>query len=231
VLLIVGILAALLALALLVAGGFALWADTTQREDGYLMTPTERFSTGTYALTKQGLDLDIGRGDWAADPDRFGRIRITGESLNDKPIFIGIGPESAVATYLRGIGHAEVEDLEYDPFKVDYQLFPGAAPRRPPLRERIWVAATGGTGERRLTWDVKGGDWSVLVMNADGSRGVNADLAVGARLGFLLWVAIGLLIAGVLIALLSAFMISRAFRRRAPPPAAAPPAAPTASDA
>jgi hypothetical protein len=226
--LIVGIVAALLALALLAAGAILLWADRTYREDGYLTTPTERFTTPTYALTKQGIDLDLGRGDWAADPERFGRIRITGESLNGKPIFIGIGPENVVDSYLRGVGHAEVEDLQYDPFEVEYRLVTGAAPPRPPLRERFWVAATGGTGERRLTWDVADGNWSVVVMNGDGSRGVDADLSLGARLSFLIWVAIGLLIAGVLVAIGSALLISLAFRKR-PPPAPAPPPAPTES--
>ena len=215
--LIAGILAAILAIALLAAGGVVLWADQTQREDGYLTTPTERFTTPTYALTKRGLDLDIGRGDWAADPDRFGRIRITGESPGGKPAFIGIGPDGAVSTYLRGVAHDEVEDLDFDPFNVDYRRTPGAAPRRPPSRVRFWVATAAGGGEQTLTWDVEEGEWSVVVMNADASRGVDVDVSVAARLGFLIWVAVGLLLAGALVAVGSWFLTRNAFRREYSP--------------
>jgi uncharacterized membrane protein len=51
-------------------------------------------------------------------------------------------------------------------------------------------------------------------MNADGSRGVDVDLAVGARLGFLLWLAIGLLVGGAVVLVGSAFLIYLAVRER-----------------
>jgi hypothetical protein len=62
-------------------------------------------------------------------------------------------------------------------------------------------------------------------MNADGSRGVAADVDLGAKLSFLLWVAIGLLIGGVLVSVGSTALIVLAARRPRPPPT--PPAPPT----
>jgi hypothetical protein len=58
-------------------------------------------------------------------------------------------------------------------------------------------------------------------MNADGSRGVAADVDLGAKLSFLLWVAIGLLIGGALILGGSVALIVLAARKR-PSPAAPP---------
>jgi len=72
---------------------------------------------------------------------------------------------------------------------------------------------------------VREGDWSVVLMNADGSRGVVADIDLGAKLSFLLWVAIGSLIGGVLVIGGSTALIVLAARTRQPPPA--PPVPPT----
>ena len=63
-------------------------------------------------------------------------------------------------------------------------------------------------------------------MNADGSRGVTADVDLGAKLSFLLWVAIGLLIGGVLVTGGSAALVVLAARTRRPQPS--PPVPPAA---
>jgi hypothetical protein len=59
-------------------------------------------------------------------------------------------------------------------------------------------------------------------MNADGSRGVAADVDLAAKLSFLIWVAIGLLIGGVLVTGGSAALIVLAVRTRRPQPPAPP---------
>jgi hypothetical protein len=64
-------------------------------------------------------------------------------------------------------------------------------------------------------------------MNADGSPRVLADLDLGAKLSFLLWLAIGLLIAGALVLAASVALIVLAANTPKPPPT--PPTPPTAS--
>ncbi len=58
ILIVVGGIGVLFGLGLLAGGGFLLWADRTQREDGYLTTPTKRFATSTYALTRTRFEID-----------------------------------------------------------------------------------------------------------------------------------------------------------------------------
>ena len=70
------------------------------------------------------------------------------------------------------------------------------------------------------------GDWSVVLMNSDGSRGVAADIDLGAKMSFLLWVAIGVLLGGVLVTGGSTALIILAARTRRPQPS--PPVPPTA---
>lgn len=222
ILIVLGSIGVLVGLALLVGGGFLLWADRTQREDGYLTTPTERFATPTYALTRTRLEIDTEGEGWVLNESWFGKIRIRGESSEDKTLFIGIGPQAEVARYLGTVAHANVQDIDFDPFRATYLSVSGDAPQAPPTDQSFWAASASGVGTQTLTWKVREGDWSVVLMNADASRGVAADVDLGAKLSFLLWVAIGLLIGGVLVTGGSAALVVLAARRPRPPPA--PPA-------
>jgi hypothetical protein len=218
---------ALLGLGLAAAGGFLLWADRTQRESGYLSTPTERFATPTYGLTRERLEVDAGGPNWIWSTSWLGKIRIRAEGASAKPLFIGIGPEAAVAGYVGRVAHADVEDINFDPFRVKSRQIAGGAPRRPPTAQNFWAASASGQGRQTVTWKVREGDWSVVLMNADGSRGVSAKVDLGAKLSFLLWVAIGLLGAGALILGGSIALIVLAARTRPPPAAPSRPATTT----
>jgi hypothetical protein len=226
VLIVLGSILVLFGLALLAGGGFLLWADRTQREDGYVTTPSERFATPTYALTRTRLDVDTDGPGWLLNESWFGKIRIRGESPGAKMLFIGIGPEPAVAKYLGSVAHASVVDIDFDPFRAKYRPIAGGAPQGPPTEQRFWAASASGAGAQTVTWTVRDGDWSVVLMNADGSRGVVADIDLGAKLSFLLWVAIGLLVGGLLVVAGSTALIVLAARTRQPSPA--PPVPPTA---
>jgi hypothetical protein len=222
VLIVLGSIGVLVGLAVLAGGGFLLWADRTQRDDGYLTTPTERFATPTYAMTRARLEVDTNGSSRVLNDNWLGKIRIRGESaLGGKPLFIGIAPEPSVARYLGRVAHADVEDIDFDPFRADYRPVAGGAPQRPPTAEHFWAVSSSGAGTRTLTWKVQQGDWSVVVMNADGSRRVAADIDLGAKLAFVLWLAIGLLVGGALVLAGSVALIVLAARRR-PPPTAAP---------
>jgi hypothetical protein len=218
---VLGSLGVLVGLAMLVGGGFLLWAETTQRDDdGFFQTSTERLSTATYALTEEGLDVDVGEeGDWLFEPGRLGTIRIRAERPDGRPVFVGIGPEEAVDAYLMGVAHAEVTDIDVDPFRPTYREVPGArTPARPGIRG-FWAARAQGTGRQEVTWKVADGSWSAVVMNADASRGVNVDASVGARTKLVLVAAVVLLPLGALFAAGGVLLLYLGLRRRGPPPA------------
>jgi hypothetical protein len=226
ILIVLGSIGVLVGLALAAGGGFLLWADRTQREDGYLATPSERFATQTYALTRTRLEIDTDGPGWLLNDSWFGKVRIRGESPGAKMLFIGIGPEAAVAKYLGSVAHANVQDIDFDPFRVTYLPIAGGAPQGPPTEQRFWAVSASGVGKQTVTWKVREGDWSVVLMNADGSRGVAADIDLGAKLSFLLWVAIGSLIGGVLVIGGSTALVVLAAQTRQPSPA--PPTPPAA---
>ena len=207
-LLVVGSIAALLAFALLVGGCAAVVVDRTQRDDdGYLMSPTEDFSTATYAIVSENADLDLDGPDWATT-DFFGTVRIRSES--ERPVFVGIAREADVAEYLDGVAHAVVTEID----EAEYSERPGGAPEGQPVDQTFWAASATGTGEQTLEWEPEDGSWNVVVMNADGSRGVAAELSIGGELDAVLWIGIGLLVGGALLAAAAALAITAGTRRR-----------------
>ena len=66
-LIVVGVLAALLSLPFLAGGTALVVVDQTQRDDdGFLMSPSEDFSTATYAIVSDSADVDFGGSERAA---------------------------------------------------------------------------------------------------------------------------------------------------------------------
>ncbi len=203
-------IAGLIAFASLLGGCALVAIDQTQRDDdGFLMSPTQDFSSPTYAVVSESADLDTDGAEWALDTF-LGTIRIRSES--DRPVFVGLGPAADVDRYLEGVEYDVVDDLDStgDP---EYARRSGGAPSGPPGDETFWVASVTGSGEQTLDWDPQDGNWRVVLMNEDATRGVASDMSIGAELDQVLWIGIGLLGLGVLFAAGSALAITGAVRR------------------
>jgi hypothetical protein len=204
---IVGGLLGLVSLGLLIAGGAGLWANGQKDDQGYLQTRTERFHTQTAALRTNNLDIDLGGTASVLDSDLYGKVRLRVTPHAGKDLFVGIARTSDVTRYLRATAHTTVTDLDYHPFHADYATTGGARRAAAPATRRIWVAQAHGRGAQTLTWDVTDGNWSVVVMNADGTPGVDADVRAGANVPFLNEVAWAALGTGALLLLVSVALI------------------------
>lgn len=218
----VGGVAALVALVLLVTGGLALWLDSTRDEDGFFTTSTEPFETTSFAFESEDLDVASDAPGWLFGSGRFGDIRLRGTSLDPGgAIFLGIGERDSVAAYLDGVERDVVTDVDFEPFDPTYRREAGSRAPGAPGEQGFWDASAEGPGTQSLRWTVERGEWTVVVMNADGSRGVDVDLQVGANIGFVRGLGIGLLAAGALLLAGGAGMIAVG-ARRAPPGAETP---------
>jgi MYXO-CTERM domain-containing protein len=99
--------------------------------------------------------------------------------------------------------------MSYSPFRVAYRDSRGERGPTSPAGERFWVASAQGAGTQTVTWDLKAGDWSVVVMNADASRDISTAVSVGAKATFMAtagWVSIG---GGLLLAALAGVLLHR----------------------
>ena len=204
---VLGSIGALVALALLVAAG-ALGIAHTQRDgDSFFTTSTERHATATHALTHEGVRIgDVSElPDWL--DDRFGKVRVRATSPDGTPLFVGVARTTDVERYLRGVAHEQVTDFDADPFRTQTRPVSGGAPQGAPGAEAFWARSTSGAGAQTLDWELAEGTWSLVLMNADGSRGVAADLELGAQVGFLAAVALLAALLGLLVGLASIVML------------------------
>ena len=190
--LVAGCVLVLGALGVGLAGGALAVADRTMRDgDGFLMSGTTTLSNDSYAIvsTSVTLDSDVST---ALPHDLLGDVKVTAEP-GGGPLFLGIAATGDVDRYLAGVAHATVTDLRDGPV---YDLSGSSAPAGLPATADIWVAQSSGSGTRQIVWPARTGDWTLVVMNADGSRGVTADVAAGATVPALDWLVPVLLVGG-----------------------------------
>jgi hypothetical protein len=201
--------AAVLGAAVAAAGGTAIWANGERDDNGYFSAKAHRYQTHTRAIATEGITVGSYVPTWLA-----GKVRL--DVSGDKPLFVGIAPRATVDAYLARVEHTEATRLGLDPFKVTYVDHPGTVDPGRPGRELFWAAAVTGTGSA-LTWKLRAGSWSIVVMNADGSRDVAATIAVGVKVPALLWVGIGLSLLGGALLIAAGLMFaarSRSLRRQ-----------------
>ena len=207
-----GAVLVLFSLGLLGAGGAALWAQTTQRHGGYVDLGTTTYRTAGYAVASQTVSLHADTRGWDAASALFGtmRLRVTSTS-GTAPVFIGIAPAGAADRYLAGVSYATVTGASGT--GPVYTGRSGGPPAIAPGHAGIWSAHAAGTGTQVLIWPVKSGDWTVVAMNANGSRPVSLRVNAAATVPALPWVAAGLLIGGVLFLTGGAVLIAVPLRR------------------
>lgn len=211
-----GTLAALVAALLIVAGAFALYGDSKKGDDGYLSTRTERFTTATHALESERIDVDIDGKSWIAGVEDLGDARLKVTPAGGEPVFAGIGPKRDIDRYLRGVGHTVLRDIDSSPFSARHAEHHGARAPAPPAEQDFWAASIVGSGPQSLHWTPDVGDWAVVVMNADGSPGVVADVSAGAEIAFLAPLGWSLLGGGVLLLIAGVVLVGRELRPRTP---------------
>jgi len=212
--LVFGSLCLLLALALIgsgIAGIFGL--ENNRDATGYFVTHTHHYQTSSYALSTESLNVGSVTGALETSLLRL-RIRATSSDAT-KPLFIGIARTEDVARYLARVQHDELRDISFDPFKIDYRRVGTGAPVALPSTQRFWQTQTSGRGTQTISWPVKSGQWSAVVMNADGSRNVSLEAQLAARLSGAWWFVAGFLVLGTLSLVGGIALVRSGIRNRA----------------
>ncbi len=109
-------------------------------------------------------------------------VRVEAAPTGSAALFMGIAPAEAVAGYLDGVAHDEIAEWESgqdDITDVVYTTNEGTSDPASPGTEDFWATSASGSNELALDWTVESGEWALVIMNADGSPGVAADVRFG----------------------------------------------------
>ena len=216
-----GLLSALVGLLVTAVGAAAAF---------WLVGPDNTVDTGEQQLAGQGLAV-------MTAPDLLDRhgpaLHVTAKSTDGRPIFVGVGNDLDVASYLSNSQHTKVVRLAV-PVKLETQESKGGlTPLTAPASLEWWVVKAGGSGSQSIEWPIADGRYDVVVMNADGSPGTAAKVNLGIELGGSF--VTSLLVLGVGLILLVVGLLLMFLRRRpaAPEPVATSgrPARPTTPQA
>jgi hypothetical protein len=200
----------LLALAVVATGAVALWADSHRDHAGYVSTGGHQFNTAGRALTSPSVEVGRAAPDWL-----IGRVRVSATSTaSARPVFVGIGRNTEVQRYLAGVSRSELRD--FDGSTPTYANQTGSRAPAPPATRHFWVATAEGRGTQTLSWKLKSGNWDVVVMNADGTPGVDATVNLGAHTPPLLVPGLALVALGIMIGAGGFALVYRGTRPMAP---------------
>jgi hypothetical protein len=199
-----------------IGGTAVLTADRAGRDtSGFLNTPTRTFTGNGYALVFDPLELSNTTTSNNVDA-LVGDIRVNAAARGGS-VFVGIGPADAVDGYLAAVQRDRVLGFRPDTGAIQQQQVGSGAPATPPAQQPFWVASATGPGPQQLTWRVAEGRWAAVVMNADGSRPVVAELSAGAQAPGLRWVWIGQYIGAGIGLVVGALLVGLSVRRRRTP--------------
>ena len=189
-----GLVLLLISLAFIAGGGILVWADSEQVHSGYVTTSTATYATRGYALASDAVDLH-GLGLFI---DQV-RIRVA-SSDPSVPLFAGIAATRDVERYLGDVSYTTVH-------ADDVTDHPGTGVPPAPAAALPWAARVQGTGTLALTWAVRDGDWTVVVMNTDARPGLSVRADAGISALALPWLAGELLAGGLLTGLAAGALI------------------------
>jgi len=218
ILLVFGVIVVLISFSLMAGGGALIWADATHVDsEGFIKSDTINIEKDSHAVITGPIDID-------EEALRVLRImgiitdfEIEGRSNDSsKGIFIGVADESDVEAYLSNVAYDEMTFIDIDWLSFDevtYTSHPGSSTPIAPTSQTFWVASAYGAGTQTMGWETEVGSHSIVLMNDDGSSGVDLSAVFKAKIPSIFGFGVGLLIGGIVVLIIGGFMVYLAVRR------------------
>jgi len=219
ILLIFGIIVLLISFGLISGGGTLFWADARYVDDaGFLTSDALRIERDSRAVVAGPIEIDQAA---LKVLRRIGVITVFEfEGINNnpsKPIFMGVADEADLENYLNNVDYDEITSIDFgwhlDFDEVTYDNHPGTSTPSAPASETIWTASVDGTAAETLVWETEAGSYSIVMMNSDGSSGIDLDVVFKAKIPSIAGFAVGFLVVGIVFLIAGGLMVFFAVRR------------------
>jgi len=193
-----GLLLGVVLLSVLGPGGRLELPSVTLRSSGAALVLEERVAVG---------DLSWSSGDLS---DLGSALEVRASSAGGN-VFVGLALASDAAAFLADVPIERVTDLNF-PGVVSTAEEPGNATATPPGEATFWLEADEGPGSRVVRRPFDAGEWWIVVMNADGSAGLDLRTAITLEVPALGGASIGFAVVGAIIAASGLGMLISALR-------------------
>jgi hypothetical protein len=219
------VLAILVGLVLAVIGFLtmvsAIFALVLVGFDNTISTGKTDFRSPTAAIAADVGGLGGDASDQAWGDDESVELRLRAAAAGDKDLFAGVGPTKQVEAYLDTAPWDELGDLTGGRFStsvndVDYtRQGRRGDPRElaPPDEQTFWSDSTTGQ-DVALDWKFKSGDYTFVLMNADGSVDVVSTGSAQIEIPRLSWALLIASVVGLVLLLIGLLFLFKVGRHR-----------------
>jgi hypothetical protein len=168
----------------------------------FINGPVVSSSSVTLSTSTPALVIDLGAIRNSSDArSLLGQVSLVVRDVGTggEPVFIGIAPTSDVQQYLSGVAQDRVTDFELSRVDLTADRTDGSDLAGRPADQTFWLATLQTGSGPDMSWPIADGSFEAVVMNADGSAGVSAPVAVGISIANSTWLWIIVLAVGAVI--------------------------------
>jgi len=205
----------LLGVGMAVGGGALRLADSTMRnDDGYVMSDHHTWASPGYAVRSESAEIRTDSTTLDLPGWLLGTMTATADPATPNGVFIGVARTEDVDRYLRHVATSTIVEPFADDGGPTLRFVDGGSPAVAPTDATFWVSSASGRGPQTITWEPEDGEWTLVVMNGEGTTPVSASVAIGAEVPVLDTLGAVLLVVGLAVIGLSGIGLWLAVRQR-----------------
>lgn len=223
-LLALGIILLVLGIVAILAGAAIFYLNMGTDAEGYTVSPVYQIRSSANAFALGVKPLNISKFSWLGEDNIAETKWIIKAVDGGKQVFAGWCELSDVEVYLYSFRYETPYPNWTWPVGPYYarinvnstRIYHQGAPSHPPTSESFWIESVVTGESATIYWDPTWAEntrmKTLVIMNADGSSGVNADLQLGFKVPILTWLPYLLILLGSALCF-AGFMVLRRLKK------------------